>query len=163
MLDKCRIVMANESDTEEILALYKTHLYGAADWDENYPSRETIAFDLSRDALFVMKNSYSEIIATISIDSDDAVENLDCWNESLKPGGEVSRICVRDDMKNHGIARIMMKYTFNVMKEQGYKSVHILVKTGHIVALKSYKKLGFQEVGECSLFGKEFICLETEI
>lgn len=163
MSENFEIVMAKESDTEEILALYRTHLYGAADWDENYPSRDTIAFDLSRDALFVMKNKQNEIIATISIDSDETVENLDCWSENLKPGGEVSRICVRDDMKNNGIARKMMEHTFTVLKNQGYKSVHILVKTGHIVALRSYKKLRFKEVGGCNLFGKDFICLETEI
>lgn len=145
------------------MSLYQTQLYGAADWDENYPSRETIAFDLSRNALFVMKNSENEIIATISIDSDEAVDNLNCWNNDLKPCGEVSRICVRNDMKNKGIARIMMKHTFDVLKKRGYRSVHILVKTGHIIALKSYRKLGFEEVGKCNLFGKDFICLETEI
>ena len=68
-----RIKRAVEADKEEILALYRTRLYGPADWNEYYPNEETIEFDLSRDALFVMKNDAGELIATISIDEPDCM------------------------------------------------------------------------------------------
>lgn len=163
MLSNCKIVPAKVTDTEEILSLYRTHLFGPADWDETYPSKDTIAFDLSRNALFVMKNSDGEIIATASIDSDEEVEKLDCWDKNLQPSGEVSRICVRDDMKNNGIAKKMMQFVFDKLKNEGCKSVHILVKTGHIVAMKSYAHLNFKSVGECNLFNKDFICMERTL
>lgn len=154
------ITLAETKDTDEILKLYQTHLYGAADWNENYPSLETVDFDLSRDALFVMKNDKNEIIATISIDEDEEVKKLKCWSKELEPAAELSRLCVRKDMQNRGIAKQMMEYAFNELKKQGKRSVHILVKSGHNVALKAYSKFEYNEVGYCDLFGKHFICME---
>lgn len=154
---------AKEEDKKEILELYKSMLYGPAAWNENYPSEETIDFDLSRDSLFIMKNNQNQIIATISIDKDEDVENLCCWNKEIAPGGELARLCVRKDMQNQGISKDMMKYAFEILKKRGKKSVHILVKTGHVVALSSYASLGFQTVGNCKLFDKDFICMEMRL
>lgn len=158
-----RIERAVEADKEEILALYRTRLYGPADWNEYYPNEETIEFDLSRDALFVMKNDAGELIATISIDEDEEVDSLTVWDENIAPAGELARLCVREDMQNQGIAKEMMRYAFGTLKEQGKKGVHILVRKGHAGAITCYAALGFQQVGECSLFEKEFICMEREL
>lgn len=157
------IVLASPSSKKEILALYKTMLYGPADWDEHYPNEETIDFDLSRDALFVMKNDSGEIIAAISIDKDDEVDALPCWDKTLEPSGEFSRICVRKDMQGHGIARQMIEFIFDKLKKEGKNGVHILVRTGHEAALALYGKVGFKKVGECNMFGKDFICMETKL
>lgn len=158
-----KIVNAMKEDTAELLALYRTQLYGAAEWSETYPSEETIAFDLSRDALFVMKNEKNEIIAAISIDEDAEVAELPCWSKALEPAGELSRLCVREDMQGQGIARLMMQHAFEELKNRGMKGVHILVKTGHVVALASYAHLDFKKVGECVMFGKDFFCFEREL
>lgn len=156
-----RIILAASEDKEEILALYKTMLHGPADWDEHYPNRDTIDFDMSRNALYVMKNDLGEIIAAISIDEDEEVDKLPCW--SIMPGGELSRLCVRGDMQNHGIAKEMMRYAFDMLKNEGKNGVHILVRTGHTKALSTYAKLGFKTVGECHLFDKDFICMEIKL
>lgn len=52
-----RIIPAKSEDKDEIFSLYKSMLYGPADWNEYYPNEETIEFDLSRNALYVVKNS----------------------------------------------------------------------------------------------------------
>ena len=156
-----RITLAASEDKEEILALYKTMLYGPADWNEYYPNGDTIDFDMSRNALYVMKNDIGEIIAAISIDEDEEVDKLPCW--SIMPGGELSRLCVRGDMQNHGIAKEMMRYAFDVLKKEGKNGVHILVRTGHTKALSTYGRLGFKTVGECHLFDKDFICMEIKL
>lgn len=156
-----RITLAAREDKEDILALYKTMLYGPADWNEHYPTEDTIDFDMSRNALYVMKNELDEIIAAISIDEDEEVDKLPCW--SIMPGGELSRLCVRKDMQNHGIAKEMMRYAFDVLKNEGKNGVHILVRTGHTKALSTYAKLGFKTVGECHLFDKDFICMEIKL
>ena len=156
-----RITLAASEDKEEILALYKTMLHGPADWNEHYPNEDTIDFDMSRNALYVMKNELGEIIAAISIDEDEEVDKLPCW--SIMPSGELSRLCVRGDMQNHGIAKEMMRYAFNVLKKEGKNGVHILVRTGHSKALSTYAKLGFKTVGECHLFDKDFICMEIKL
>ena len=157
------ICLASPADKDKILALYKTMLHGPAEWDENYPNEETIDFDMSRDALFVMKNDDDEVIAAISIDKDDEVDSLPYWDKSLAPSGEFSRICVRKDMQNQGIARQMILHVFDVMRKNGKKGAHILVKTGHGAALALYGKLGFKTVGECFMYGKDFICMEVKL
>ena len=157
------ICLASPADKNKILALYKTMLYGPADWNENYPNEETIEFDMSRDALFVMKNDDDEVIAAISIDKDNEVDSLPYWDKSLAPSGEFSRICVRKDMQNKGIARQMILHVFDVMRKDGKKGAHILVKTGHEAALALYGKLGFKTVGECFMYGKDFICMEVKL
>lgn len=109
-----------------------------------------------------MKNDAGEIIATISIDHDDAVEALTCWHEDQAPSGELSRLCVRKDMQGQGIAKQMMNYAGDVLKNRGMKGIHILVREGHVVALSTYAKIGFRTVGECDLFDKHFICMEKK-
>ena len=158
-----RIYTAKPEERDEILSLYRTFLYGPADWNEYYPNEDTIEFDLSRNALFVMKNHMGQIIAAISIDKDEAVDELACWNKELTPSAEFSRLCVRKDMQKQGIAREMMEYVFEILRKQGKRSVHILVKTGHKAALSLYTAAGFKKVGECSLFNKDFICMELEL
>ncbi|MGN0688407.1 MAG: GNAT family N-acetyltransferase [Oscillospiraceae bacterium] len=158
-----KIYTAKPDDKQEILALYKTMLYGPADWNEYYPNEDTIDFDLSRNALFVMKNSEGQIIAALSIDEDEEIDKLPCWSRELFPGSELARLCVRKDMQNQGIAKQMMQYVFEVLRAQGKRSVHILVKTGHAAALSSYSAIGFQAVGECNLFDKDFVCMEIRL
>lgn len=157
------IVLASPNDKGDILALYKTMLHGPADWNEYYPNEETIDSDMSRNALFVIKNDLGEIIAAISLDEDDEVDTLPCWDKSLEPSGEFSRICVRKDMQNQGLARKMIGFALDKLKKEGKKGVHILVKTGHETALALYGKVGFKKVGECNMFGKDFICMETKL
>ena len=71
------IKKAAEEDRNAILKLYRTRLYGPADWNEYYPSMENIEFDIAHDSLFVMKNQKGEIISAISIDHDEEVDKLD--------------------------------------------------------------------------------------
>lgn len=158
-----KIYPAKHEDKEEILALYRTFLHGPADWNEYYPNEDTIEFDLSREALFVMKNDNGQIIAAISIDKDEDVDKLPCWNEELAPSAEFSRLCVRKDMQNRGIAKEMIGYVFEILRKKGKKGVHILVKTGHNAAISAYSAIGFKTVGKCNLFDKDFICMEIEL
>ena len=158
------IVQAEEKDKGEILRLYKTQLGREfCPWDETYPGEKEIEFDLSRDALFVMKDEKGKIIASISIDEDEAVEKLECWTPELQPGKELSRLAVDPDYQNHGLAREMLQYGMQVVYSQGYKSVHFLVNRHNKKALRSYAALNFQTVGECELYDQPFLCYEKAL
>lgn len=81
------IVMATEEDRSEILSLYKAQVgQDCCPWDEEYPSNEAIDWDLSRDALFVLRVN-GKIKAAISIEEDKVVDQLSCWDEKLAPEG----------------------------------------------------------------------------
>ena len=162
-MKKISISLATADDTEALMEIYKSHRGGAADWNEYYPSTQTIEYDLSRDALYVMKDEAGEVLACISRDLDEEVEALEVWDKTLAPGVEFSRLAVRDDLRGQGIGSMLFRYVLDEAKKEGYKSSHILVKTGHVVALAAYQKLGYKKVGECRLFDKDFICMEVEL
>ena len=154
------IVKATESDRNEILSLYKMQLGREyCPWDEGYPSNETIDFDLSRDALFVMK-SEGKIKAAISIEKDEDVEILDCWDKKLIPSGELARLAVHPDEQNKGLARIMLNFGMEELKRRGYTGIHFLVNKLNIKAIRSYEVFGFNIVGECHMFEQDFYCYE---
>ena len=159
-----KFTRATENDKTEILALYRS-LVGTefCAWNENYPSEIEVEGDMSRDALFCLKDDESKIIGVISIDDDEAVEKLPCWTESLKPAAELSRLGVRVENQNQGIARKLLQYGMEELKCQGMKSVHFLVCKTNQKAIRSYDKLNFDIVGECELFGEEWWCYEKSL
>ncbi len=157
------ITLAKESDREQLMKLYKEQLGREfCAWDEDYPSEDTIDFDLSRDALFVMKEN-NTIIAAISIEIDEDVDSLECWDRNLFPGGELARVAVTPSMQGKGIARMMMEHGMKALKERGYKSIHFLVNKYNEPAIRSYAKFGFNVVGECYMYDQDFLCYEKEL
>lgn len=155
---------ATRQDANEVLALYKMQIGRAfCPWTDNYPDMQEIEFDLSRNALFVMKNKEGKIIAAISIDEDEAVSKLPYWTKQLAPGGELARLAVHPDYQNQGIARIMLLYAMRELPNRGYRSVHFLVNRLNVKALRSYDKLNFNNVGECEMFDQPFYCYEKDL
>jgi ribosomal protein S18 acetylase RimI-like enzyme len=157
------IELATKNDREQILALYemqKGREFCA--WDEDYPSNETIDFDLSRDALFIIKED-DKVIAAISLEVDEAVDSLECWNKELFPGGELARVAVDPSMQGKGIARKLMQRGMDELKARGYKSIHFLVNKYNKKAISCYSHFGFNVVGECFMYDQDFLCYEKEL
>ena len=80
---------------------------------------------MKRNALFCMENEDGEIIGTITVDEDPQVEALTCWSKTLQPSAELSRLGVRTDMQNQGIARQLLQHGMEELKKQGEKEVYI--------------------------------------
>lgn len=157
-----KILLATDNDREELLALYKMqHGREFCPWVD-YPNNDTIDFDLARDALFVMKRD-GKIIAAVSIDEDEDVNALACWDPALAPGGELSRLCVLPELQNCGLARKMMQHGIDELKRRGYKSIHFLVNKHNVKAIRSYAAFGYAVVGECYMFEQDFYCYEKAL
>ena len=157
------ICLATKMDKEDVLSLYKIQLGREyCPWDDEYPNEETIDFDLSRDSLFVMKDG-GRIVAAITIDDDEAINSLSCWDKALSPGGELFRLAVLPDMQNKGIARKMFMYGMEILRKRGFKSIHILVNKLNTPAIRSYEVFSLRNVGECHMFDQDFICYEKEL
>lgn len=155
--------LATKNDREQILALYemqKGREFCA--WDEDYPSNETIDFDLSRDALFIIKED-NKVIAAISLEVDEAVDSLECWNKDLFPGGELARVAVNPSMQGKGIARKLMQRGMDELKARGYKSIHFLVNKYNVKAIRCYSVFDFNVVGECFMYDQDFLCYEKAL
>lgn len=157
------IVMATEEDRNEILALYKSQIGREfCPWDDEYPSNESIDYDLSRDALFVMKGG-GKITAAVSLEEDEAVDRLGCWDKNLEPVGELARVAVLPQEQSKGLGRIMLQFGMDELKRRGYKGIHMLVNRHNAKAIKCYAVFGFRIVGECYMYEQEFLCYEKEL
>ncbi len=157
------ILLATENYRKQILELYKAQKGREfCPWNEDYPSDETISFDLSRDSLFIMKED-GKVIAAISIELDEDVDKLECWNRDLFPGGELARVAVDPSYQSRGIGRRMMEHGMSVLKQRGYKSIHFLVNKHNIKAIKCYASFGLDVVGECFMYEQDFLCYEKEL
>ncbi len=154
---------AGRADAEEILKLYKS-LVGTeyCAWTDSYPEREEIAGDLARDALFCMKDE-GKIVAVISMDADEAVEALPCWTEKCIPSVELSRVGVRKEYQNRGIAGEMIRCAAEEARKQGYRGIHMIVSKQNVKAQKAYNKLAFAVVGETRLYDVDWWCYEKQI
>ena len=160
----CRIMAATAADTDAVLQLYREEIGRPfCFWDEDYPGPDTVAFDLSRDALFVMKDEKGEIIAAISIEEDEDVNRLTCWDPSLQPGSEYARLAVRPACQGRGIGGQMVSHILGVLKERGFKSIHIIVNRDNLPAIRTYAHFGFCQAGECDMYGQHFLCYEKEL
>ena len=154
------IVPASESDRAEILALYNSQKGREfCPWDEGYPTDNEISYDLSRNALFVLKED-GLIKAAISLEKDEAVDALPCW--SKQPSGELARLAVLPEEQNKRLGRIMLRFGMDELKRRGYKAVHFLVNKHNAKAIRSYAVFGFKVVGECYMYEQEFLCYEGE-
>lgn len=148
-------------DEKIILGLYRSVIGTEfCTWSLDYPNIDTFHMDVNDNNLFCICNEEEEIIGAISIDKDENTDRLECWNKSLGKMGELSRMVIRQDYQNKGIAPEFIKYVIGIMKSRDYKSVHYLVSKHHKKALKAYKKLGFSLVGEADLFDHDWFCYE---
>ena len=154
------IEKACEEERSEIMSLYKAQIGREyCPWDEEYPSDETIDWDYSRDALYVLKVD-GMIKAAISIEKDDDVDDLSCWDKSLDPEGELARLAVSPDEQNKGYGRIMLRFGMEELKRRGYKGIHMLVNKYNKKAISCYSVFGFTVVGECHMYDQDFLCYE---
>ena len=157
------IVMASEADRSELLELYRALKgFEGCPWDEDYPSNETIDFDLSRDALFVLKEE-GGIRAAVSIDDDDQVNALECWNKDLAPEAEIARIGVLPGFQKNGYGRVMIGFIMEEAKRRGYKGIRMLVNRYNEKAIRLYAGFNFNVVGECNMYDQDFLCYEKPL
>ena len=159
-----QIVLATSEDKDAVLCLYQAQKERPfCFWNEDYPSMVTIEDDLSRDALFVMKDENGEIIAAISIEKDEAVDALTCWSPSLQPGGEYARLAVKPAFQNRGLARQMVSHVLGILRNQGCKSAHILVNVDNVPAIRTYAHFRFHVAGTCEMYNQHLLCYEIEL
>lgn len=155
---------AKERDKSEILSLYRSVVGSeCCAWTDEYPGEADIEGDLSRDGLFCLRSPQGEIVGVISIDQDEEVEKLPCWSSKLKPAAELSRLGVKPEYQNQGIARELLQCGMEELQKRGKKSAHFLVCKTNYKALHSYDKLNFDVVGECSMYGEEWWCYEKKL
>ncbi len=159
-----QIESASAQDREELMRLYA--LQKGRDycfWTSDYPALENVDDDLAHDALFVMRNQAGSILAAASIERDEQVNRLPCWSKRLAPAGEIARLAVHPVCQNQGFGRRIVAGVMQVLKDRGYRSVHLLVNSKNIPAIRTYGFFRFDQAGECDMYNQHFLCMEKDL
>lgn len=150
-------------ELDEALELYRSALgQEGCTWTEDYPSPGDILGDIEAQSLYGVRAD-GRLIAAIARDRDERVDTLPCWSEALRPAAELARLVVARDCQNQGIARDLIRGMMELLREQGYRSVHYLVAGRNVRAVRSYAKLEFSCVGETDLFEEHWLCCEKKL
>ena len=155
---------ASARDREELVRLYtlqKGREY--CFWTADYPARENVDDDLAHDALFVIRDQAGCILAAVSIERDEVVDRLPCWSARLAPAGEIARLAVHPAYQHQGWGRRIVAGVMQVLKDRGYRSIHLLVNSENIPAIRTYGFFRFDQVGECDLYNQHFLCMEKDL
>ncbi len=155
-----RLARADELDT--VLALYKSVLGTPfCVWNENYPDRLELDHDFETENLYVFAEG-DAVIGAVSVVPENELDHLDCWR--VRDGAvELARIVISLDRRGHGLAATMLSELIARLDAAGVPSVHLSAAVTNIPSLKTYKKLGFDTVGEADLFGGHYYLLEKTL
>lgn len=154
---------AGIGEADRVLELYRSVTGGAyCTWNEYYPGMQQIREDYETGNLFALKSS-EKIIGAISIVPENELGDLDLWEMKDGKIAEIARVAVAPEYQGKGLALIMVGEIENVLKSRGYCAVHLLAAKVNIPACQTYRKAGYQQKGECDMFGHLFCVYEKEL
>ena len=141
-----QIRFATEHDKEEIFQLYRS-LVGTpgCSWDEDYPALEDIESDLAQHALYVLcstkeKTDSPKILAAVAAGREEDLETVTCWSKDIQHPCGLSRLGVRREFQNQGLATELVR----AMDQEALRR-------------------GFDSCGETAMFGINWWCYEKAL
>ena len=137
---------ATYADAQEILSLYHS-LVGTdgCTWDETYPNRETIVFDLERSALYCLRSAEG-IAAVASFGAFGELDDLP-WPMPLQKPCELARVGVRPVFQHCGLATLLLQHSIAAAKAEGFDGMRLLVGCKNPVAQRLYQANDFIRYG----------------
>lgn len=131
-------------------------------WNENYPTFDDAKKDFEAGCLFVFED-VGEIIGCASVEPVAEDDDLPFWRVCDGNHREISRIAIVPAHQGKGYAGIMVKLLMDELECQGVSSIHLLAAKANPPAVKTYKKLGFEFIGECYRYGADYFVCEKVI
>ena len=129
-------------------------------WDEIYPNRDIVAYDIENKQLTVgTENGKIAVIYTLNQECDEGYTNGK-WKYSDNSFCVVHRLCVSPEYQNKGVAKTTMQRIHNEAKKLGVTSIRLDVFSENPYALKLYKGFGFKEAGYAYWKKGKFLIME---
>ncbi|MDE5621013.1 MAG: GNAT family N-acetyltransferase [Ruminococcus sp.] len=151
---------AVQTDINVVADIYKSVIgFNYSLWTEDYPTIQNVMQDFRNGNLYVFEDN-NIIIGACSVESESVFENNDFWKINDGTQCEISRIVIAPEYQGNGYARIMVGNLIDILSENGFESVHLFVVKSNIPAVETYRNLGFDFSGECSMFEHEYFAME---
>ncbi len=145
-------------------------------WNENYPSDIELYGDYRGGNLYVLcEDSFGgengakgesgiggndKIIGALSVVDPKELEGEADFAVFGGAAAEIARIVVDKSCRGRGLAYKMVMSIIGILKERGYRAVHLSVAAGNEPAIHTYKKAGFEFLIKKPLYGGEYYIIE---
>ncbi len=138
---------------------------GIHQWDEIYPTGETIAADVAQGSLFVLEDDAGHCVASVALDRTQSPEYAALEWTTSEPALVVHRLCVDPAVQGRGYARQLMDFAESYALERGCASVRLDAYTGNPRSVELYRKRGYRAVGQVRFPRRElpFWCFELDV
>lgn len=164
-MENCEIRLAVKEDADEIYALYHSLIdMPFSTWDEEYPSRTIVEYDLENNDILIMRDAQGKVVAAIAVSTDDE-ELCDAasWYDDVTRWIALSRLGVDKSMQGKGIAKEMLLAAMELCRTRGYEAVRFLVSKTNPYPQRAYAKLNFDICGETELFEHRWLCYQKRL
>ena len=156
-----KLTIANINEVMNLYDNIRANTYTL--WDNGYPNKELIEYDIERGGLFgVFKDNKLVAVSFAGQRCEDGEETF-TWKDSFNKRGTFARIGVSPNYQRQGIATKLVDFILNYLKEQGFDGVRILVGTQNLNAIKLYKKFGFYSCGTTSRYNHDYYLFELRL
>lgn len=145
--------IANENDMEQIMEIVENAKSYMKEnkinqWSENYPNEDVFLTDLKENRSYVAE-IYGKVVgmAVLVLDGDEDYKNIDGkWLINGKYG-VIHRIAVNPDYKSQNVAKNLLDFFENKLKELNYDSIRVDTHKDNKSMLRFIEKNGFQKCG----------------
>lgn len=156
-----KIRRAQSADANSVVALYQS-LIGTpgCPWHEDYPTLENAQSDISSASLYLIEDETDKILAVASAVEETDLEDFECWNKLVTNWYDLSRVAVCQAAQGRGLAQELILAIIDKLRDIDSAGLRLLVSRDNWSALALYKKLGFNQVGQCFAYGADWDCYE---
>lgn len=161
------IELATNADMKDIFDLLlkcKDRLIsqGIYQWDEEYPSIEYLASDISRGSLRKL-TQHGKIVGIVSFDDFQEPQYADVsWKLTEGRVVVIHRLAVLPEYQGNGFARELMNHVERLAFEMQFNSIRLDAYSGNSQVVKFYERRGYKKAGEIYFPRREmpFVCME---
>ncbi|MEG1515492.1 MAG: GNAT family N-acetyltransferase [Clostridia bacterium] len=126
---------------------------------QEYPSFETVEFDLDQNGLYVIRDEDAIVAAVSIITQDELDEETVSWTRVLSTC-VMARLAVHPRCQNSGIGTRIVETLCQNARDMGCRHMQVMVPTDCPKALKLYQNLAFVSRGIRRLHGLSFLLME---
>jgi ribosomal protein S18 acetylase RimI-like enzyme len=137
---------------------------GIDQWDDVYPSRETLLSDVRERTMYVAFTDTVILVGVVVLNEYQNPEYADVsWTFDAGRAAVVHRLMVAPSYQRRGIARDLMAFAEDRARELGHDAIRLDAFTNNAGALSLYHSLGYHDAGGVTFRKGPFRCFEKSL
>ncbi|MCE5343093.1 MAG: GNAT family N-acetyltransferase [Eubacteriales bacterium] len=154
----CRL--ATEADESEIWTLWSACAASSQClWNDDYPTRSILCFDLENRWLYVLCDE-NQLIGSVTLMPTDDLEKFSLPFQEKEKVAVMTRLCVQPTLLRRGYGSLLLNRTEQETRARGAKALHLLCDVRNAPVLALYHKADYQQLCDVRLYGDHFYVLE---